>query len=64
MNENSAEPTSMSFLLMSPARKLADSNVAMADYNDSADRAIRLMKDKQTKCVLLSRGGGGNRNRD
>jgi len=57
MNEISAEPTSMSFLLMSPARKLADSNVAMANCDDSADMAIRLMKDRQTKCVLLSRGG-------
>ena len=57
MNEISAEPTSMSFLLMSPARKLADSNVAMANCDDSADMAIRLMKERQTKCVLLSRGG-------
>lgn len=57
MNEFAAEPTSMSILLMAPARKLADSNVAMADYNDSADTAIRLMKEKQTKCVLLSRSG-------
>ena len=56
MNEISAEPTSMSFLLMSPARKLADSNVAMANCDDSADMAIRLMKEKQTKCVLISRG--------
>ena len=47
----------MSSLLMAPARKLADSNVVMADYNDSAEVAIRLMKEKQTKCVLLSRGG-------
>lgn len=57
MNEISAEPTSMSFLLMSPAKKLADSNVAMANCDDSADMAIRLMKERQTKCVLLSRGG-------
>ena len=57
MGESSAEPTSMSLLLMAPARKLADPNVAMADYNDSADSAIRLMKEKETKCVLLSRGG-------
>ena len=57
MNEISAEPTSMSFLLMSPARKLADSNVAMANCDDSADMAIRLMKERQTKCVLLSKGG-------
>lgn len=57
MNEISAEPTSMSFLLMSPARKLADSNVAMANCDDSADMAIRLMKERQTKCVLLSRRG-------
>lgn len=57
MNEISAEPTSMSFLLMSPARKLADSNVAMANCDDSADMAIRLMKERQAKCVLLSRGG-------
>jgi CBS domain-containing protein len=56
MNEFSTEPTSMSFLLMSPARKLADSNVIMVDYNDSSDTAIRLMKEKQTKCVLISRG--------
>jgi CBS domain-containing protein len=55
MNE-STEPTSMSFLLLSPARKLADSNVLMVDYNDSADTAIRLMKEKQSKCVLISRG--------
>ena len=47
----------MSFLLMSPAKKLADSNVAMANCDDSADMAIRLMKERQTKCVLLSRGG-------
>ena len=57
MDESSAEPTNMSLLLMAPARKLADSNVAMADCNDSADSAIRLMKEKETKCVLLSRGG-------
>lgn len=57
MNEFSAEPSSMTYLLMSPTRKLADSNVTMADYNDSADTAIRLMKEKQTKCVLLSKGG-------
>jgi CBS domain-containing protein len=57
MNEISAEPTGMSFLLMSPARKLADSNVAMANCDDSADMAIRLMKERQTKCVLISRGG-------
>jgi CBS domain-containing protein len=57
MNEFSAEHPSMSFLLMTSARKVADSNVAMADYDDSADTAIRLMKEKQTKCVLLSRRG-------
>lgn len=57
MNEFSAEPATMSNLLLSPARKLADSDVAMADHNDSADAAIRLMKEKQTKCVLLSKGG-------
>lgn len=57
MNEFSAEPSSMTYLLMSPTRKIADSNVTMADYNDSADTAIRLMKEKQTKCVLLSKGG-------
>lgn len=57
MNEFSAEPPSMTYLLMSPTRKLADSNVTMAHYNDSADTAIRLMKEKQTKCVLLSKGG-------
>lgn len=57
MNEFSAEPSSMTYLLMSPTRKLADSNVTMAHYNDSADTAIRLMKEKQTKCVLLSKGG-------
>lgn len=57
MNEFSAEPSSMTYLLMSPTRKLADSNVTMVDYNDSADTAIRLMKEKQTKCVLLSKGG-------
>jgi CBS domain-containing protein len=57
MNEFSAEPSSMTYLLMSPTRKLADSNVTMADYNDSADTAIKLMKEKQTKCVLLSKGG-------
>jgi CBS domain-containing protein len=57
MNEFSAEPSSMTYLLMSPTRKLADSNVTMAHYNDFADTAIRLMKEKQTKCVLLSKGG-------
>ena len=56
MNEFSTEPTSMSFLLMSPARKLADSNLIMVDYNYSSDTAIRFMKEKQTKCVLISRG--------
>lgn len=57
MNEFSAEPLTMSNLLISPARKLADSNVAMADHNASADLAIRLMKEKKTKCVLLSKDG-------
>ena len=56
MNEFSSEPVTMSNLLISPARKLADSNVVMADHNDFADTAIRLMKEKQTKCVLLSKG--------
>jgi CBS domain-containing protein len=56
MNEFSAEHSSMTYLLMCPTKKLADSNVTMADHNDSADAAIRLMKEKQTKCVLLSKG--------
>lgn len=56
MNQFSAEPSSMTYLLMCPTKKLADSNVTMADHNDSADTAIRLMKEKQTKCVLLSKG--------
>lgn len=56
MNEFSAEPSSMTYLLMCPTKKLADSNVTMADHNDSADTAIRLMKENQTKCVLLSKG--------
>jgi len=57
MAENTPDPTSLSILLMSPARKLVDSNVSIADYGESADTAIRLMNEKQTKCVLLLRGG-------
>lgn len=57
MNEFPGEPPNMSSLLMSPVRKFADSNVVMDDYDHSADMAIRLMKDRQTKIILISRGG-------
>jgi signal-transduction protein with cAMP-binding, CBS, and nucleotidyltransferase domain len=57
MNEFKTEPSSMSSLLMSPVRKFTDSNVAMGNYDHSADMAIRLMKERQTKIILVSRGG-------
>jgi CBS domain-containing protein len=47
----------MSSLLMSPVRKFTDSNIIVDDYDHSADIAIRLMKERQTKSVLVSRGG-------